>query len=163
LPDPPGGPENLVKTTPCFQKTIKIAPNRSTHHGRPPENCRFVNAGEICGLTKSLSIAFILADAFEMWRAWNELRRVADPSRSPGAAANFTGAERVRLGSIWKMSGNVLEERYRVISFQLESLRHLENVMAKWGPANLSEQANKTLVQKLNDCRAKATNFAKGL
>jgi len=34
-------------------------------------------------------------------------------------------------GSIWRVSGNVLEERYRVMSLQVESLRHLKNTVTK--------------------------------
>jgi len=39
------------------------------------------------------------------------------------------------------MSGNVLEERYRVISLQFESLRHLANATEQWAPTEPSDVA----------------------
>jgi hypothetical protein len=51
------------------------------------------------------------------------------------------------------MSGNVLDERYRVISLQFESRRHLENTLA--------ERAMDSVLAKLMECRKSGDEFAR--
>ena len=63
--------------------------------------------------------------------------------------------------SIWKMSGNVLEQRYRLISRQFESMRNLENLLEGWKPTDPGDIPGKeaTLAQ-LKKCEAAGARFA---
>ncbi|HTV56718.1 MAG TPA: hypothetical protein VMI06_17605 [Terriglobia bacterium] len=78
-----------------------------------------------------LCIAIILADAVQLWRVWKQLHQLLlhlDRLPLQRTLRAFKGLE---WGSIWKMSGNVLEERYRMITLQIQSLRHLRNLLDK--------------------------------
>jgi len=56
-------------------------------------------------------------------------------------------------GSVWNIGANVLEERYRVMSRQFESLRHLSNIVTDWNPASLEEiQTRQLALDKLRNC-----------
>ena len=57
-----------------------------------------------------------------------DVERVAAASCFPGSHAFATdsgGAPERTWGSVWKMSGNVLDVRYKLLSRQLECLNHL--------------------------------------
>src|SRR5262249_5411835 len=65
-------------------------------------------------------------------------------------------------GSIWKLSGNVLEERYRVISLQFETLRHLKNEVEDWSPELQQEKDDRVAVlDGIRRCQEKSTAFVK--
>jgi hypothetical protein len=60
------------------------------------------------------------------------------------------------------MSGNVLEERYRAISLQLESLRHLTNTLTAWAPDDPAEANDRSeLLLKAKECQEKNLGFVK--
>jgi hypothetical protein len=83
-----------------------------------------------------LIISVILADGIQMWRAWSALRQLLIYLDRLPLRRTLRSLKGLAWGSIWKISGNVLEERYRVISLQIESLRHLSNTLAEWRPKN---------------------------
>jgi hypothetical protein len=76
-----------------------------------------------------LSIGIILADGIEMWIAWNELRQLLIFLDRLPLRRTLRALRGLAWGSVWKLSGNVLEERYRAITFQFESCTHLTNVV----------------------------------
>jgi hypothetical protein len=109
-----------------------------------------------------LCIAVILADGIQMWRAWSELRQLLIYLDRLPLRRTLRALKGLAFGSIWKMSGNVLEERHRWHSLQIESLRHLTNATDKWKPGDVSETENKIeLLEKLSHCRTKAGDFAR--
>jgi hypothetical protein len=109
-----------------------------------------------------LWMAVILADGIEMWRGWSELRQLLSYLDRLPLRRTLRALKGLAWGSIWKMSGNVLEERYRVISLQFESRRHLENALAKWSPETPIETIHQAeLLKKLEQCRLKGDDFAK--
>jgi len=67
-------------------------------------------------------------------------------------------------GSVWKMSGNVLEVRYKVISRQMESMNHaiaaLQEVANSKPPNSPEKQAAETCVKSLSDTLSKGFAFA---
>ncbi len=89
-----------------------------------------------------LSIAVILTDGIQTWRAWNELRQLLIFLDRLPLRRTLRALKGLAWGSIWKMSGNVLEERYRTISLRLESLRHLANTLTAWDPGSAVEAKN---------------------
>jgi hypothetical protein len=109
-----------------------------------------------------LFIAVILADGIEIWRAWSELRKLLIYLDRLPLRRTLRALKGLAWGSIWKMSGNVLEERYRVVTLQLESRRHLTNALEKWEPDTLAAVNRKIeLLEKLEKCRAKSEDFAR--
>jgi hypothetical protein len=109
-----------------------------------------------------LSVAVVLADGFQARRTWHELRKLLVFLDRLPLRRTLRALKGLAWGSIWKMSGNVLEERYRVISFQSESLRHLENTVTAWEPANWGEWTRRNAVlEKIAQCRKKMPFFVK--
>jgi hypothetical protein len=74
-----------------------------------------------------LFIAVILADSFRAWFAWNRLRQLLIRLDRLAFRRTMRQMSGVAWGSIWKMTENVFEERYRLTGFQMESLRRLKN------------------------------------
>ena len=108
-----------------------------------------------------LNVAVILGDGFAMWRTWSELRPLLLSLDRLPLRRTLRALKGLEWGSIWKMSGNVLEERYRVLTYQLESLTHLENGLALWKPAGQPEIGQKDqLIAQLTECHSKAKDFA---
>ncbi len=77
-----------------------------------------------------LAVSMLFADGVQTWRTWNELRQLLVYLDRLPLRRTLRSLKGLAWGSIWKMSGNVFEERYRVISFQVESLRHLNNTVS---------------------------------
>ena len=79
-----------------------------------------------------LCISILLANAWQLSRVWLRLRHMLQfldklPLRRTLAA--FKGFS---WGSAWKMSGNVLDARYKLIFRQMESLTHLRESLLEW-------------------------------
>ncbi len=107
-----------------------------------------------------ICIAVIVADGIEMWRAWCQLRGLLIYLDRLPLRRTLRALKGLEWGSVWKLSGNVLEERYKVISFQFESLRHLRNTTEEWTPGNPFEvTARNEILEKLAVCRATGNAF----
>jgi hypothetical protein len=74
-----------------------------------------------------LCMAAVLADAAQLWLTWSDLRQLLVHLDRLPLRRTLRDLKGLAWGSIWKMSGNVLDERYRVLSLEIESLRHLQN------------------------------------
>jgi hypothetical protein len=101
-----------------------------------------------------LCISMLLANAWQFLRVWLRLRHMLQfldklPLRRTLAA--FKGFS---WGSAWKMSGNVLDMRYKLIFRQMESLAHLRQSLLEW------EQHRWSSFAKLSVCKdASATEI----
>jgi hypothetical protein len=96
-----------------------------------------------------------------MWRTWCKHRELLIYLDRLPLRRTIRALKGLAWGSVWKMSGNVLGDRYRVITFQIESLRHLTNSLSHWdpgGPENL--QTRKSLMEKLCQCDETVRDFA---
>jgi hypothetical protein len=103
----------------------------------------------------------VFADGVQTWRTWNRLRQLLVFLDRLPLRRKLRSLKGLAWGSVWKMSGNVFEERYRVISFQVESLRHLNNTVAEWEPDNERDCARKSVVlEKASRCLTKLKDFA---
>jgi hypothetical protein len=84
--------------------------------------------------------SLILAEAWQIWRTWNCARQLLvfldrlALRRTLGALRGFS------WGSVWKMSGNVLDVRYKLLSRQLECLHHLHTSLIHFDPPASSEE-----------------------
>ncbi len=75
----------------------------------------------------TICIAVILADAAQCWLSWQRLRNLLVHLDRLAVRRTLYGLRGLSWQSVWAMSGNVLAERYSLISRQLEAMRHLEN------------------------------------
>jgi hypothetical protein len=113
-------------------------------------------------------IAMIVADAIQFWWVWSGLHRLlVNLDRLP-LRRTLWALRGVSWKSIWRMSGNVFEEQYRMISRQLESLTHLENAVKAWVPAKddpeeskSDERAKDEVLARIEGLHPKRTEFAK--
>jgi hypothetical protein len=87
----------------------------------------------------ALCIALILADTAQSWFVWRRLQVLLDYLDRLPLRRTLNALQGLSWRSVWAMSGNVLAERYRLISRQIEALRHLENQMKGWVPDNLED------------------------
>jgi hypothetical protein len=84
--------------------------------------------------------SLILAEAWQIWRTWSCVRQLLvfldrlALRRTLGALHGFS------WGSVWKMSGNVLDVRYKLLSRQLECLNHLHKSLSGFTPPVFSEE-----------------------
>ena len=106
-------------------------------------------------------IALILTDTVQFLSTWGRLRTLLvflDRLRLRRTLACLKG---ISWQSVWSMSGNVLEERYRLLSRQMESTQHLQNELERWNPSP-DEAANKEIALKqLKECQEQGFQFAK--
>ena len=86
--------------------------------------------------------SLILAEALQIWRTWSSARQLLvfldrlTLRRTLGALHGFS------WGSVWKMSGNVLDVRYKLLSRQLECLNHLHTSLSLYtAPSSGAEKA----------------------
>src|SRR4030095_7791437 len=81
----------------------------------------------------SLQIAIVLsgclglmfAEAVQLYRVWAQLRRLLVFLDQIPLRRTLAGLRGFSWGNVWKMSGNVLDVRYKLLSRQLESRNHL--------------------------------------
>jgi hypothetical protein len=85
--------------------------------------------GVFISLWLCVCIAVILADASQLWRVWHELRKLLVFLDRLPLRRTLRSLQGLAWGSIWKMSGHVLAQRYRMFSLQIESLTHLKNLL----------------------------------
>jgi hypothetical protein len=106
-------------------------------------------------------IALILADSLQFLRTWSRLRQLLvflDRLRSRRTLEAMKG---LSWDSVWKMSRNVLEQRYRLISRQFESMRNLKNTLEAWKPTAPGEiRAREAALEQLSKCEAQGGRFA---
>jgi hypothetical protein len=76
----------------------------------------------LVGLDLCCSLA--LVQALRLYKAWEELRRLLEFLDRLPLRRTLAVLHGFSWGSVWKMSGNVLEVRYEVISRQMECMNH---------------------------------------
>jgi hypothetical protein len=113
----------------------------------------------------SVCIAIILADTVQLWITWRKLRPLLVYLDRLPLRRTLASLRRLSWGSAWAVSGNTLEERYRLTSRQLESVRHLHNLLKERA---LEDSANNhqvlariQVLAKIEDCLDEALLFAK--
>jgi hypothetical protein len=108
----------------------------------------------------SLWIAIILADTAQLWVTWKKLRPLLVYLDRLPLRRTLASLKGLSWGSVWAMSGNTLEERYRVISRQFESLRHLGNLLTAGVPEKSAPANKDEVLKKIAECQKKGHLFA---
>lgn len=86
-----------------------------------------------------LCVSLILSDAAQCWATWRRLRVLLNHLDLLALRRTFNALQGMTWTSVWAMSGDVLAERYCLISRQIEAMRHLRNQLGAWTPTDPSE------------------------
>jgi hypothetical protein len=109
---------------------IVIAMVLSTRGEEPIRSLGARSYAQLLCLLVAASVSLMLANAWQLLHIWSRLRRLLvhlDRVPMRRSMAAFPG---VSWGSVWKISGNVFDMRYKLLVSQLETLTHLQNSMA---------------------------------
>jgi hypothetical protein len=109
-----------------------------------------------------LCISILLANAWQLSRIWLRLRHLLQFLDKLPLRRTLPALDKFSWGSVWKMSDNVLDVRYKYIFRQLESLIQLQGSLQAWQGRRRAEDekapANeKTLVRPLIEAIGKTT------
>jgi hypothetical protein len=99
----------------------------------------------------TVCIAVILADAAQCWLSWQRLRNLLVHLDRLAVRRTLYGLRGLSWQSVWAMSGNVLAERYSLISRQLEAMRHLENQLESLTADDMDLHEKADLIKKIRD------------
>jgi hypothetical protein len=110
--------------------------------GYPPiRNLGSNHYSVVFGLWLVLCISMLLANAWQLSQVWLRLRHILQFLDKLPLRRTFAAFQGFSWGSVWKMSGSVLDMRYKLIFRQLESLTHLRGSLLAWeetrGPEKL--------------------------
>ena len=114
--------------------------------------------GRLIFFSMCAAIALILTDTLQFARTWGRLRQLLvflDRLRLRRTLACLKG---LSWKSVLSMSSNVLEERYCLISRQLESARNLQTTLEDW--QSLGEEDKKIVAGELKKCEKAGLDFA---
>jgi len=102
----------------------------------------------------ALSIALILADTAQCWWTWRNLDVLLVYLDRLPLRRTLNALQGLSWRSVWAMSGNVLAERYCLVSRQIEAMRHLGNQIDSWTPEDPSAAENKKqLHDRISACQ----------
>ena len=99
----------------------------------------------------SFCMAIILADTAQLWLTWQGLRPLLMYLDRLPLRRTLSALKGLCWGTIWALTSNSLEERYRIVSRQFESLRHLENCLKK-PVSQLPSREKIAVLTKISDC-----------
>jgi|HubBroStandDraft_4_1064222.scaffolds.fasta_scaffold00098_20 hypothetical protein len=117
--------------------------------------------GTVIFYAVGLCMALILADTYQLLNTWSQLRQLLIFLDRLRLRRTFGELRGLYGGSVWKLSGNVLEERYRLLSRQFESARHLHNALAQWKTSNAGEEQDKhRALEQMEQCEKQGRKFA---
>ena len=98
-----------------------------------------------------LCIAMVVSDTAQSWITWLRLRELLLHLDRLPVRRTLHALQGLSWRSVWAMSGNVLTERYSLVSRQIEALRHLRNQVAAWKSTEADEAANQTALLNMID------------
>jgi hypothetical protein len=76
-----------------------------------------------------LCIALIVAETFQVFRIWSRLQKLLTNLDRLPLRRTLHALRGFSWGTVWKMSGSVLQQRYKLLSRQIESYGHLRNTL----------------------------------
>ena len=98
--------------------------------------------------------SLLLAEAWQLLKTWRELKTLLTFLDRVALRRTFSAMKGFSWGSVWKMSGNVLEVRYKLLSRQAESLRHLRTSFEEFMETSFfkaDDQAVRAAIQQCLD------------
>src|SRR5262249_16209428 len=98
-----------------------------------------------------------IVEACRFYHLWNELKRLLVFLDRLPLRRTLTTLRGFSWGTVWKMSGNVLEVRYKVISRQLECMNHTIAALQETPKQTLGVQKALDALEKM---RSAGVDFA---
>jgi hypothetical protein len=83
----------------------------------------------VCGLVV-VCVSLMLANAWRLLSAWMHLRALLVYLNRLRLRRSMAAIPDVSWGSVWKLGGNVLDMRYKLLTTQFESVTHLQNSLS---------------------------------
>jgi len=108
----------------------------------------------------NLCMAMVLANTWQLLRTWSRLRQLLVFLDRMPLRRTLNALRGLSWGSVWMIGSNVMEERYRVISRQLESLNHLRNTIADAPDTQLAPAERAAILDRLDAGLDNAREFA---
>jgi len=87
--------------------------------------------GLLVCILMDLCVSILLANAFRLLEVWISLRELLTFLNRLRLRRSMAALSGVSWGSVWKISGNVLEMRYKLLTRQAECATHLKNALDK--------------------------------
>jgi hypothetical protein len=117
-------------------------------------------------LSLDFCFSLILGATWQLWTTWSRLRQLLVFLDRMPLRRTMEALRGFSWGTVWKMSGNVLDVRYKLLSRQLEALNHLHTSLNDLidGTPDLDTDELKSVdrcMEAVNTSRKAATNFAK--
>jgi len=109
--------------------------------------------------------SLILAAGWQLWRTWSRLRQLLVFLDRLPLRRTLAALRGFSWGTVWKMSGNVLDVRYKLLSRQLESLNHLHASLEdlRTGSQRDTQELAQlcTSLEVVDKCQDAGTSFAR--
>lgn len=96
--------------------------------------------------------SLMLAEAWQLLRTWTKLRELLMFLDRTPLRRTLAALRGFSWGSVWGMSGNVLDVRYKLLSRQLESLGHTVSALNALPAGKAADAAPEKAVTVENDC-----------
>lgn len=77
-------------------------------------------------------ISWMLAETWQLWRVWRKLKQLLSFLDRIALRRTMSTLQGFSWGNVWRMSGNVLDVRYKLLSRQIETLNHLKASFEKF-------------------------------
>jgi hypothetical protein len=108
---------------------IVVALTLGTDNGEPIRSLGARSYTQLVCVLIAILVSIMLAGAGQLLWIWIWLRRLLVHLDRLPLRRSMAAIRGVSWGSVWKMGGNVLDLRYKLLSSQLECATHFENAM----------------------------------
>lgn len=107
--------------------------------------------GEFFAFWLCLCIAVMMGDAVQLLRLWSRLRSFLCYLDMYPLRRTLYGLKGFRWGNVWKMSGSIYDQRYRLLSRQMEALGHFKSDLSNcFYPEANRPAVREALIQQFN-------------
>ena len=103
-----------------------------------------IQYGRLYFVWLGLLIVLMLTEAWLMLRTWGRLRHLLIALDHLPLRNTMLALKVLSWGTVWKMSGNVIEQRHLLIARQKESLQHLQHETARFPEKPLQPAARRS-------------------
>lgn len=131
----------------------------ATARGIPVRSLGVQNYSLIFLLWLDICCSLSIVEAWRLYQIWDELRRLLTFLDRLPLRRTLAALRGFSWGSVWKMSGNVLDVRYKVISRQMECMNHTITSLEEFLKKSPEPGAQKSL-DAFNAMRDSGMRFA---
>jgi hypothetical protein len=93
-----------------------------------------------------LCFSLLLAEVWQLWRMWSRLKQLLGFLDRLPIRRTLAALRGFSWGSVWRMGGNALEVRYKLLSRQFECLNHLKASFEDLANSSHDEESDKEIL-----------------